>query len=93
MLRAEVFVGLKPVVNDPAGITILGGLHALGFDQVREVRSGKYLVLLIDDDDEERAKALVMEMAQKLLANAVIEDFRIEISPVREPSIAADGRR
>ncbi len=92
MLKAEVFVGLKPVVNDPAGSTILGGLHALGFDQVRQVRSGKYLVLLLDEDDDVKARAMVTEMAQKLLANAVIEDFTIEISRVREPVPAADSR-
>src|SRR5207248_9881085 len=44
--RAEVFVTLKPVVNDPAGLTIKGGLHALGFESVKDVRAGKYLSIL-----------------------------------------------
>lgn len=89
MYRAEVFVSLKPVVNDPEGITILGGLRALGFKSVQEVRSGKYLVLTLDEADEASARSAVEEMARKLLANAVIEDFRVELHPVSEPVTAA----
>jgi len=77
--RAEVFVTLKPVVNDPAGLTIKGGLHALGFDSVTDVRSGKYLVVTLDADDEGEARARVEAMTGQLLANAVIEDYRIEL--------------
>ncbi|HXN00750.1 MAG TPA: phosphoribosylformylglycinamidine synthase subunit PurS [Candidatus Dormibacteraeota bacterium] len=83
--RAEVFVTLKPVVNDPAGLTIKGGLHALGFDSVRDVRAGKYLVVTLDADDESQARARVEEMTRQLLANAVIEDYRIELQAVAEP--------
>jgi len=83
--QAEVFVTLKPVVNDPAGLTIKGGLHALGFDSVRDVRAGKYLVVTLDADDESQARARVEEMTRQLLANAVIEDYRIELQAVAEP--------
>jgi phosphoribosylformylglycinamidine synthase subunit PurS len=89
--RAEVFVTLKPVVNDPAGLTIRGGLHALGFDSVTEVRAGKYLVLTLDESDASQARARVDAMAQQLLANAVIEDYRIELEPVGEPVAAGDA--
>ena len=88
--RAEVFVTLKPVVNDPAGLTIKGGLHALGFDSVREVRAGKYLVLTLDADDEDQARSRVEEMTRQLLANAVIEDYRIELK-VPSPSGGGEG--
>ncbi|TMD23012.1 MAG: phosphoribosylformylglycinamidine synthase subunit PurS [Chloroflexi bacterium] len=81
MYRAEVFVTLKPVVNDPAGLTIRGGLEALGFDSVREVRAGKYLVITLDEPDQDHARARAEAMAQQLLANAVIEDFRVEVQP------------
>ena len=81
MFRAEVLVTLKPVVNDPAGLTIKGGLHALGFDSVTDVRAGKYLVLTLDESDEGQARARVEGMARQLLANDVIEDFRIDIKP------------
>ena len=81
MYRAEVFVTLKPVVNDPAGLTIRGGLHALGFKSVKEVRAGKYLVITLDEPDQDHARARAEAMAQQLLANAVIEDFRVEVQP------------
>jgi phosphoribosylformylglycinamidine synthase PurS subunit len=77
MLRAEVYVTLKPVVNDPAGLTIRSGLHSLGFDSVAEVRAGKYLVLTLDEEDEATARSRVEEMARQLLANEVIEDYRV----------------
>lgn len=93
MFRAEVFVSLKPVVNDPQGSTILGGLRALGFDAVRDVRAGKYLVLTLEEDDRNRARVLVEEMAQKLLANSVIEDFRIELQPIPEEAPATPRTR
>jgi phosphoribosylformylglycinamidine synthase PurS subunit len=79
MRKAEVFVTLKPVVNDPQGLTIRGGLHALGFETVTDVRSGKYLLLTLDEPDEARARQQVEAMARQLLANEVIEDFRIEM--------------
>jgi phosphoribosylformylglycinamidine synthase subunit PurS len=87
--QAEVFVTLKPVVNDPAGLTIKGGLHALGFDSVTDVRSGKYLVVTLDADNESQARARVEEMTRQLLANAVIEDARVELAA---PSPLAGSR-
>jgi len=92
--RAEVFVTLKPVVNDPAGLTIKGGLHALGFDSVIDVRSGKYLVVTLDAADEGEARVRVEAMTGQLLANAVIEDYRIELqqeSLTLSPSPAGGG--
>ena len=86
MLRAEVVVTLKPVVNDPEGLTIRGGLRALGFDRVTEVRSGRYLVLTLDEADEARAREQVEAMAQQLLANEVIEDYAITLRAAPVPS-------
>ncbi len=83
--RAEVFVTLKPVVNDPAGLTIKGGLHALGFDSVTDVRAGKYLVVTLEADAEDQARARVEDMSRQLLANAVIEDYRIQLQTAGEP--------
>ena len=88
--RAEVFVTLKPVVNDPAGLTIRGGLHALGFESVTEVRAGKYLVLTLDEADAAQARTRLDEMARQLLANAVIEDYRIELQSIGEPIAAGE---
>jgi phosphoribosylformylglycinamidine synthase subunit PurS len=89
--RAEVFVTLKPVVNDPAGLTIKGGLHALGFDSVTDVRSGKYLVVTLDAADEGEARSRVEAMTGQLLANEVIEDYRIELQS-QIPSPAGGGQ-
>ena len=87
MFKAEVFVTLKPVVNDPAGLTIRGGLHSLGFASVKDVRAGKYLLVTLDEADEATARSRVEEMARQLLANEVIEDFRIEINRLPEPAM------
>ena len=92
MFRAEVFVTLKPVVNDPAGLTIKGGLHALGFDSVTEVRAGKYLVLTLDAADADEARTRLEDMSRQLLANAVIEDYRIELQPGNFPSPSGGGQ-
>ena len=90
--RAEVFVTLKPVVNDPAGLTIRGGLHALGFQSVADVRSGKYLVVTLDESDEVQARRRVEEMSRQLLANEVIEDFRIDLEPQSPSPLEGDAQ-
>ncbi|MER3419153.1 MAG: phosphoribosylformylglycinamidine synthase [Chloroflexota bacterium] len=79
---ARVFVTLKPTVNDPQGLTILGGLHALGYAEVSAVRAGKYLELRLDAASAEQATQKVTDMCRRLLANPVIEDYRFEVEPV-----------
>ena len=79
MYLARVYVTLKPTVNDPQGITILGALHSLGFADVASVRAGKYLEVRLDAKDKKRAEKQLTEMCRKLLANPVIEDFRFEL--------------
>jgi phosphoribosylformylglycinamidine synthase PurS subunit len=78
---ARVFVTLKPTVNDPQGLTILGGLHALGYAEVSAVRAGKYLELRLDAASTEQATQRVTDMCRRLLANPVIEDYRFEVEP------------
>ena len=80
MYLAKVYVTLKPVVNDPEGLTIAGGLRSLGFEQVADVRSGKYLEIKLEAPDAATAEAQVHEMCRRLLANPVIEDYRFEVS-------------
>ncbi|MBF6601052.1 MAG: phosphoribosylformylglycinamidine synthase subunit PurS [Dehalococcoidia bacterium] len=79
MYLARVYVTLKPTVNDPQGLTIRGGLHALGFADVASVRAGKYMEIRVDAGDRAAAEAQVDEMCRKLLANPVIEDFRFDL--------------
>jgi phosphoribosylformylglycinamidine synthase PurS subunit len=78
--QARVFVTLKPVVNDPQGVTVQGALHTLGFPEVERVRVGKYLELRLAAESVEAASERVRGMCQKLLANPVIEDFRFELA-------------
>ena len=84
MYLARVYVTLKPTVNDPEGLTIQGGLHELGFDAVRGVRSGKYMEVRLDEQDESRAAQQVRDMCDKLLANPVIEEYRFELERVED---------
>ncbi len=79
MFLARVFITLKPTVNDPEGLTIMGGLHELGFDTVRSVRSGTYMEVSLDEDGEAEADSKVQIMCDKLLANPVIEEYRYEL--------------
>jgi phosphoribosylformylglycinamidine synthase len=76
---AKVIVTPKPVVNDPQGHTVKQGLRHLGFDEVGDVRVGKYIEVRLNSENGEAARARVEEMCQKLLANHVIEDFRFEV--------------
>ena len=78
-MKAKVFVTLKPSILDPQGKTITGALQSLGYDDVQDVRQGKYFELDIVAETAEKAQALASEVADKLLANPVIESFRVEI--------------
>jgi len=80
MWLAQVHVTLKPVVNDPQGLTICDGLHNLGFTGVRSVRAGKYLEITLDAADRATAEQAVRDMCTRLLANMVIEDYRLELT-------------
>lgn len=79
MYLARVYVTLKPAVNDPQGLTVMGGLHSLGYDAVSDVRIGKYLEIRLDVPTEEEAGQSVAGMCDQLLANPVIEDFRFTL--------------
>jgi len=77
-MKLRVFVTLKPGVLDPQGRAVMNSLHALGFDNVEQVRQGKYLE--IDLGGELSGKELEKqadEMCRKLLANTVIENYRL----------------
>ena len=78
-MLARVYVTLKPGVLDPAGKAVEGSLHALGFGQVSGVRLGKYIELQLPDGNGTEAHTQVEEMCRKLLANTVVENFRVEI--------------
>jgi phosphoribosylformylglycinamidine synthase subunit PurS len=83
---AEVFVSLKPAVNDPQGLAIRDGLHMLGYDEVGEVRAGKYMRVELTAPDHQAAERRLNEMCEKLLANTVIESYRFDITQMSEDS-------
>ena len=92
--RARVFVTLKPVVNDPQGLSIRGGLRQMGYAGVESVRAGKFLELTVRARDRDEAERVVGEMCRRLLANPVIEDFRFTLSRSRRGAgPGADGGR
>ena len=78
-MRARVFVTLKPSVFDPQGRTIAESLHSMGYGSVSDVRQGKYFELELDADSADKARTLASEVADRVLANPVIESYRIEL--------------
>jgi len=87
---ARVTVMLKPLVNDPQGLAVRDGLHALGFDGVESVRVGKRIEVTLAAADAAEAEARARAMCDQLLANPVIEEFRVEVTgaPEAEPATA-----
>jgi phosphoribosylformylglycinamidine synthase len=80
MMRVKIFVSLKRGVLDPQGKAIERSLHTLGYEEVREVRAGKYIELELDATSRDAAELRIREFCDTLLANPVIEDFRYEIN-------------
>jgi phosphoribosylaminoimidazole-succinocarboxamide synthase len=78
-LKASIFVSPKKGVLDPAGQASQGALKSLGFDEVSDVRIGKYIILSLEGIEADKVEDRVEEMCERLLANPVIEDYRIEI--------------
>ena len=76
-MKIKVTVTLKNGVLDPQGKAIQQTLNGMGFPNVEEVRQGKYFEVEVNEKDEDKAKSKVEEMCKKLLANLVIEDYKI----------------
>jgi phosphoribosylaminoimidazole-succinocarboxamide synthase len=78
-LRVSIYVSPKKGVLDPAGQAALGALKSLGFREVSDVQIGKYIILRLEGIETEKAGNRVEEMCERLLANPIIEDYRIEV--------------
>src|SRR4051812_1871638 len=76
----DVVIMPKPGVNDPEGESILGGLRSLGYDDVRRVRSGKTIHLEVAAPSGDAARDRAAEMADRLLANPVIEVYEVTVT-------------
>jgi len=77
-MKARVTVTLKPGILDPQGKAIEGALKSLGIDGVANVRQGKVFDIELEASDRARAEAALKQAAEKLLANTVIENYKIE---------------
>lgn len=78
-MRVKIFISFKEGVLDPQGKAVERSLHSLGYEEVRDVRMGKYLEIELEASSRAAAETRVREMCDKLLANPVIEDYRFEI--------------
>ena len=76
-MKISVIITLKKEVLDPQGKVIHQTLDGMGFNDVNEVRQGKYFEIDIKESDPNKAKDIIEEMCKKLLANLVIEDYKI----------------
>ena len=82
-MKVRVFVTLKPSVFDPQGRAIVEALHSMGYGGVGDVRQGKYFELEIDAPSADAASAMAAEVADRMLANPVIEGYRLEVEGAR----------
>ena len=76
-MRIKVIVTLKKSVLDPQGTVIQQTLDGMGFNNVSDVRQGKFFEIDIDEKEQKKAEEKVEDMCKKLLANLVIEDYKI----------------
>jgi phosphoribosylformylglycinamidine synthase len=80
LFHARIIVTLRKSILDPQGKAIEHGIHSLGYDEVSDVRIGKFIELNVDTLSRERAETIVNEVGQKLLANPVMEDFTFTLN-------------
>ncbi len=80
--QAQIYVTLRPSVLDPAGTAVESGLKHLGYDNVEQVRIGKYIELTLRAEDEDGARQQLDRICNQLLANPVIENYRFNLVEV-----------
>ncbi len=78
-MLAKIYITLKKDVLDPQGSVIANSLKSLGFNNIEDVRQGKFIEVKLNTDNKETANKQLNEMCEKLLANLVIEDYKVEI--------------
>jgi phosphoribosylformylglycinamidine synthase len=76
-MKVQVIITLKKNILDPQGKVIQQTLDGMGFNNISEVRQGKFFEIEIDEKDQKKAKEKVEDLSKKLLANLVIEDYKI----------------
>jgi phosphoribosylformylglycinamidine synthase len=76
-LKFSVTITLKKDVLDPQGKVVQNTLQSLGMDNLKSIRQGKYFEIELNDNDQSKAKEKVEDMCKKLLANLIIEDYKV----------------
>jgi phosphoribosylformylglycinamidine synthase subunit PurS len=76
---AQIYVTLRPSVLDPAGTAVQSGLAHMGYNNVDQIRIGKYIELTLDASDEASASQQLDRICDQLLANPVIEKYRFDL--------------
>jgi phosphoribosylformylglycinamidine synthase subunit PurS len=84
VVHSKVFVTLKKSILDPQGKAVEQGIHSLGYDNVSDVRIGKFIEMEIDTNSREDAERITREISDKLLANLVMESYSFVAEPVKE---------
>ncbi|PKQ28766.1 MAG: phosphoribosylformylglycinamidine synthase [Candidatus Anoxymicrobium japonicum] len=79
MTSARVYITLKEGILDPQGKIVLRALKSLGYDEVLDLRVGKYMELEMTGDDKDALEKRLGEMSERLLANPIIENYRMEV--------------
>jgi len=82
LYQAKIFVTLRPSVLDPAGVAVKSGLKQMGYDNVDQVRIGKYIELTITSDSEHKARQQLDKICDQMLSNPVIENYRFDLTEV-----------
>lgn len=83
--QAQIYVTLRPSVLDPAGTAVRSGLKHMGYDNVAQVRIGKYIELTLTAVDEAAAREQLDKICDQLLSNPVIENYRFELTTMAIP--------
>lgn len=78
-MKVTITVDRRPEIADPEGTTVKRALHDLGFTEIESVRMDRVIHLEVDGDDDEEVETRVEEMCKQLLANPVLEDFKVQI--------------
>ncbi|WP_083621986.1 phosphoribosylformylglycinamidine synthase subunit PurS [Planktothrix serta] len=80
--QARIYITLRPSVLDPQGVAVKSGIQHLGYDNVEQVRIGKYIEMTLSATDETEARTQLDRICDQLLANPVIEIYRFDLMEV-----------
>ena len=88
MFKAHIIIKLRPSILDPQGKAMQNALHDLGQASISQVRAGKHIEMMIDVEASDEARRIATQACEQLLANAVMEDFDIQLVEVSNPQAA-----